>query len=102
MGAKEGFRVSLKRETPLTVHPKERWDYKEIYEPFADEKLNHSAARCMGWLGSILPLADAHLGNAIPEFNDAVVQSIWEEAITNTSEHQIIPEFTGRICSCTL
>jgi glutamate synthase (NADPH/NADH) small chain len=38
------------------------------------------------------------LGNNIPDFNDAVYQGKWEEAIQILSTTNNFPEFTGRIC----
>jgi glutamate synthase (NADPH/NADH) small chain len=38
------------------------------------------------------------LGNNIPDFNDAVYQGKWEEAIQILSSTNSFPEFTGRIC----
>jgi glutamate synthase (NADPH) small chain len=97
MGAKEGF-IQFKRETPISRDPKERiGDYKEIYEPFSDEKLNHQAARCMD-CGIPFCHNGCPLGNVIPEFNDAVYKQEWEEAITILRSTNNFPEFTGRIC----
>jgi glutamate synthase (NADPH) small chain len=38
------------------------------------------------------------LGNVIPDFNDAVYNGKWEEAIKILSSTNNFPEFTGRIC----
>jgi len=38
------------------------------------------------------------LGNIIPDFNDAVYNGKWEEAIKILSSTNNFPEFTGRIC----
>src|SRR6187549_1830509 len=38
------------------------------------------------------------LGNNIPDFNDAVYNGKWEEAIKILSSTNNFPEFTGRIC----
>ncbi len=38
------------------------------------------------------------LGNNIPDFNDAVYQGKWEDAIRILSSTNNFPEFTGRIC----
>ncbi|NVJ86626.1 MAG: glutamate synthase subunit beta [Algoriphagus sp.] len=97
MGAKEGF-LQFKRETPITRDPKERiGDYQEIYEPFSAEKLNHQAARCMD-CGVPFCHQGCPLGNVIPEFNDAVYQQNWQEAIEILRSTNNFPEFTGRIC----
>ncbi len=97
MGAKEGF-IQFKRETPLTRNPQERiGDYKEIYEDFAAEKLNHQAARCMD-CGVPFCHNGCPLGNVIPDFNDAVYNKEWEQAIKILRSTNNFPEFTGRIC----
>ncbi|MDG1276219.1 MAG: glutamate synthase subunit beta [Algoriphagus sp.] len=97
MGAKEGF-IQFKRETPVARDPKERvGDYKEIYEPFSGEQLNHQAARCMD-CGVPFCHNGCPLGNVIPDFNDAVYNQEWEEAITILRSTNNFPEFTGRIC----
>jgi len=97
MGAKEGF-IQFKRETPLARDPKERvGDYKEIYKPFSAEQLNHQAARCMD-CGVPFCHNGCPLGNVIPDFNDAVYNQEWEEAIKILRSTNNFPEFTGRIC----
>ena len=97
MGAKEGF-LQFKRETPVTRDPKSRiGDYKEIYEPFSGEKLNHQAARCMD-CGVPFCHSGCPLGNIIPDFNDAVYNEEWEQAIKILRSTNNFPEFTGRIC----
>jgi len=97
MGAKDGF-IQFKRETPVSRDPHERiGDYREIYEPFADEKLNHQAARCMD-CGVPFCHNGCPLGNVIPEFNDAVYNKEWAQAINILRSTNNFPEFTGRIC----
>lgn len=97
MGAKEGF-IQFKRETPVSRDPKQRiGDYQEIYEPFGDEKLNNQAARCMD-CGIPFCHNGCPLGNVIPEFNDAVYQKDWIQAIQILRSTNNFPEFTGRIC----
>ncbi|RIW18135.1 glutamate synthase subunit beta [Algoriphagus lacus] len=97
MGAKDGF-IQFKRETPVSRDPKERiGDYREIYEPFSGEKLNHQAARCMD-CGVPFCHNGCPLGNVIPEFNDAVYNQEWGQAISILRSTNNFPEFTGRIC----
>ena len=97
MGAKEGF-LQFKRETPSSRDPKDRvGDYKEIYQPFSGEQLNHQAARCMD-CGIPFCHNGCPLGNVIPEFNDAVYNQEWEQAIQILKSTNNFPEFTGRIC----
>ncbi len=97
MGAKEGF-IQFKRETPVSRDAKERiGDYREIYEPFSGEKLNNQAARCMD-CGVPFCHNGCPLGNVIPEFNDAVYNKEWGQAISILRSTNNFPEFTGRIC----
>lgn len=97
MGAKEGF-IQFKRETPVSRDPKERiGDYREIYEPFSGESLNNQAARCMD-CGVPFCHSGCPLGNVIPEFNDAVYNKEWGQAISILRSTNNFPEFTGRIC----
>lgn len=97
MGAKDGF-IQFIRETPVSRDPKDRiGDYREIYEPFPEDKLNHQAARCMD-CGVPFCHNGCPLGNVIPEFNDAVYQKDWAQAIKILRSTNNFPEFTGRIC----
>jgi glutamate synthase (NADPH/NADH) small chain len=97
MGAIEGF-IQFKRETPASRPANERiGDYREIYEPFPGEKLNHQAARCMD-CGVPFCHNGCPLGNLIPDFNDAVYNHEWGQAISILRSTNNFPEFTGRIC----
>lgn len=97
MGQIDGF-MKYNRENPPSRDPKERLrDYKEIYTPLDKEKLNHNAARCMD-CGVPFCHSGCPLGNNIPDFNDAVYQNRWEEAIQILSSTNNFPDFTGRIC----
>lgn len=97
MGEKEGF-IKFKRETPISRSPEERvGDFKEIYDEFSEEKLNHQAARCMD-CGVPFCHNGCPLGNVIPDFNDAVYEKNWTEAIQILKSTNNFPEFTGRIC----
>lgn len=97
MGQKDGF-LKYSRELPASRAPKQRIrDYKEIYEPFPEKKTHEQAARCMD-CGIPFCHNGCPLGNIIPEFNDAVYNEQWEEAISILSSTNNFPEFTGRIC----
>src|SRR6187402_2183678 len=97
MGQVDGF-MKFNREMPKSRDPKERLkDYKEVYTPMDKEKLNNQAARCMD-CGVPFCHNGCPLGNNIPDFNDAVYQGKWEEAIKILSSTNNFPEFTGRIC----
>ncbi|MEZ4886858.1 MAG: glutamate synthase subunit beta [Chitinophagales bacterium] len=97
MGKPTGF-LEFNRELPNSRNPKERIkDYKEIYEPFSEEKTTEQAARCMD-CGVPFCHNGCPLGNIIPEFNDAVYQNDWAYAFEILSSTNNFPEFTGRIC----
>ncbi len=97
MGQIDGF-MKFNREMPKSRDPKERIkDYKEVYNPFEKEKVKQQAARCMD-CGVPFCHNGCPLGNNIPDFNDAVYNGKWEEAIKILSSTNNFPEFTGRIC----
>ncbi len=97
MGQIDGF-MKFNREMPKSRDPKERInDYKEIYFPLEKEKVKQQAARCMD-CGVPFCHNGCPLGNNIPDFNDAVYNGKWEEAIRVLSSTNNFPEFTGRIC----
>ena len=97
MGAKDGF-LNYNRETPSIRDPQVRLgDYKEIYTPFSEKQLHNQAARCMD-CGVPFCHHGCPLGNVIPEFNEAVYQENWPQAIRILKSTNNFPEFTGRIC----
>ena len=97
MGQVDGF-MKFDRENPKSRDPKERLkDYKEIYTPLEKEKVKQNAARCMD-CGVPFCHNGCPLGNNIPDFNDAVYQGRWEDAVKILSSTNNFPEFTGRIC----
>jgi glutamate synthase (NADPH/NADH) small chain len=97
MGQVDGF-MKYEREMPKSRDTKERLkDYKEVYTPLDKEKLHNQAARCMD-CGVPFCHSGCPLGNNIPDFNDAVYNGKWEEAIRILGSTNNFPEFTGRIC----
>lgn len=97
MGQIDGF-MKFEREMPKSRDPKERIkDYKEVYTPLDKEKVKQQASRCMD-CGVPFCHHGCPLGNNIPDFNDAVFQGKWEDAIRILSSTNNFPEFTGRIC----
>jgi glutamate synthase (NADPH/NADH) small chain len=97
MGEVNGF-MKFNRENPPSRDPKQRLqDYKEVYAPLSKEKVNEQSARCMD-CGVPFCHHGCPLGNNIPDFNDAVYNGKWEEAIRILSSTNNFPEFTGRIC----
>lgn len=97
MGQHDGF-LKYDRELPSSRSPKDRiGDFKEIYEPFTEEKTKTQAARCMD-CGVPFCHSGCPLGNIIPEFNKAVHDENWKDAVSILYSTNNFPEFTGRIC----
>ncbi len=74
-------------------------DWKEFYEPFADDKLQTQGARCMD---CGVPFCQSTNGcpvvNLIPEWNDLVHRGRWQDALKALHTTNNFPEFTGRLC----
>ncbi len=97
MGKPTGFK-EYKRQAPVERPVEERiQDYREVYEPFSDQKLQEQAARCMN-CGVPFCHLGCPLGNIIPEWNDLVYKGLWKQAWQVLSATNNFPEFTGRIC----
>lgn len=97
MADPKGF-LETTRELPSPRPVAERkQDWKELYEPMAEEKTIKQASRCMD-CGVPFCHSGCPLGNIIPEFNDAVYEEDWQLAWNILSETNNFPEFTGRIC----
>ena len=97
MGKTTGF-LEFTRELPRKKPVEERVKhFNEFEEPYAEEKLNQQAARCMN-CGVPFCHHGCPLGNIIPEFNDAVYRKNWQEAYEILNSTNNFPEFTGRIC----
>ncbi|UCE64025.1 MAG: glutamate synthase subunit beta [Nitrospirota bacterium] len=83
-----------RRPVELRVH-----DWKELYEPFPEEKLKAQGARCMD---CGVPFCQSPTGcpvvNLIPEWNDLVHRGRWKEALKALHNTNNFPEFTGRLC----
>src|SRR5690606_11450678 len=83
--------------------------FREFTIPMADVEVTKQAARCMD---CGIPYCHGPTGcpvhNQIPDWNDLVCNSRWEEAIRNLHSTNNFPEFTGRVCpapceeACTL
>src|SRR6202163_1729184 len=72
-------------------------DWREVYEPFATERAERQAARCMD-CGIPFCHNGCPLGNLIPEWNDLVYRSDWAAAADRLHATNNFPEFTGRLC----
>jgi glutamate synthase (NADPH) small chain len=97
MGQIDGF-MKFDREMPKSRDTKERLkDNNEVYTPLDKEKVKQQASRCMD-CGVPFCHHGCPLGNNIPDFNDAVYQAKWGDAIKILTSTNNFPEFTGRIC----
>jgi glutamate synthase (NADPH/NADH) small chain len=89
---KHGRELPARRPVPVRIK-----DWKEVYEPFADGKLETQASRCMD-CGIPFCNNGCPLGNLIPDWNDLVYRDRWQEAIERLHATNNFPEFTGRLC----
>ena len=97
MGDATGF-LKHDRENPTRRPvPVRLRDWKEVYEPFAAEKLQVQASRCMD-CGIPFCNNGCPLGNLIPDWNDLVYRNHWQDAIERLHATNNVPEFTGRLC----
>src|SRR6201984_2806825 len=82
-------------------------NYKEFLIPLSEEATRDQAARCMD-CGIPFCHNGCPVNNQIPDWNDLVYRSDWEEASRNLHSTNNFPEFTGRLCpapceaACTL
>jgi glutamate synthase (NADPH/NADH) small chain len=82
-------------------------NYKEFVIPLEERDLERQAARCMD-CGIPFCHSGCPVNNQIPDWNDLVYNSDWEEASRNLHSTNNFPEFTGRVCpapceaACTL
>ncbi len=92
--------MNFARETPTRRSVELRvLDWKEMYEPFPEEKLRNQGRRCMD---CGVPFCQGNTGcpviNLIPEWNDLVHRGRWKEALKALHSTNNFPEFTGRLC----
>jgi glutamate synthase (NADPH) small chain len=97
MGKATGF-LEYKREMPEKRPVSERTqDFFPLYLPFSEEKLQIQGSRCMD-CGVPFCHVGCPLNNLIPDWNDMVYRSRWQEAIRALHATNNFPEFTGGIC----
>ncbi|MEY3407604.1 MAG: hypothetical protein RL038_665, partial [Actinomycetota bacterium] len=89
---KAGRELPTRRPVDIRIR-----DWKEVYEPFEQEKLNTQASRCMN-CGIPFCHNGCPLGNLIPEWNDLAWRDRWEDASERLHATNNFPEFTGRLC----
>ncbi len=97
MGDVQGF-IKHGRELPARrAVPVRLKDWKEVYEPFGEGRLETQASRCMD-CGIPFCNNGCPLGNLIPDWNDLVYRDRWQEAVERLHATNNFPEFTGRLC----
>ncbi|MBC7632079.1 glutamate synthase subunit beta [Aeromicrobium sp.] len=88
--------VAERRPVEERVH-----DWNEVYPGGAGRALlpiiTEQAGRCMD-CGIPFCHSGCPLGNLIPEWNDLVWRSDWDEALDRLHATNNFPEFTGRLC----
>jgi len=106
MGKPTGF-MEFKRQYARERDPKARIrDWRDLYTPLPDEKLQEQGARCMDCAVPFCQTGENIAGltsgcpvhNLIPEWNDLVYKGQWKEALDRLLLTNNFPEFTGRAC----
>ncbi len=99
MGDIRGFLKTSREGPKRRPVPQRILDYKEFYEPIADEVMMAQGGRCMD---CGVPFCQGDTGcpvrNMIPDWNDLVYQNRWEAALKSLHSTNNFPEFTGRLC----
>jgi glutamate synthase (NADPH) small chain len=89
-------RVARRRPVAERIH-----DWKEVYPGTPGRAvlpiISEQAGRCMD-CGIPFCHTGCPLGNLIPEWNDLVWRSDWDEALERLHATNNFPEFTGRLC----
>ncbi len=89
-------RVAQRRPVHERIH-----DWKEVYPGSPGRAvlpiISEQAGRCMD-CGIPFCHTGCPLGNLIPEWNDLVWRSDWDEALERLHATNNFPEFTGRLC----
>jgi glutamate synthase (NADPH/NADH) small chain len=89
-------RVAERRPVQERIH-----DWKEVYPGTPGRAvlpiISDQAGRCMD-CGIPFCHTGCPLGNLIPEWNDLVWRSDWDEALERLHATNNFPEFTGRLC----
>src|SRR3974377_2385679 len=107
MGKVTGFLEIDRRDGRYAPASDRIRSYKEFVIPLSEEATKDQAARCMD-CGIPFCHQGCPVNNQIPDWNDLVYHSHWEEASRNLHSTNNFPEFTGRLCpapceaACTL
>lgn len=106
MGNARGF-LDFKKVSNKKAPPLERVkNFKEFIKPLDKKEREIQGGRCMDCgvafchTGKISEGKDigCPLNNLIPEWNDLLYRSLWEEAFKRLDLTNPFPEFTGRVC----
>ena len=73
-------------------------DYQEVEAPLDADAIRRLARRCQNCGLPYCHAMGCPLGNAIPDFNRAVIQGDWRGAWERLAETSPFPEFTSRVC----
>jgi glutamate synthase (NADPH) small chain len=75
-------------------------DFRTVDVPLTDSEIHEQASRCMdcGTPFCHASSTGCPLGNIIPEWNEAVYNGHWKEALELLLATNVFPEFTGRVC----
>ena len=99
MGKITGFKDYNRKNFILEPVEQRIKHYSEFITPLNKDDLEEQAARCMD---CGVPFCHSNygcpLGNLIPQFNDQVYRSQWENAFRTLMSTNNFPEFTGRVC----
>ncbi len=107
MGKPTGFIEFPRQDRRATPVSDRVTHYNEFLIPLSDEDVSVQGARCMD-CGIPYCHSGCPVDNLIPDWNDLVYRSDWQEAIEMLHSTNNFPEFTGRICpapceaACTL
>jgi glutamate synthase (NADPH/NADH) small chain len=107
MGKVTGFMEFERQEEQYEAPVARLKHWKEFVHELPDDKAKVQAGRCMD-CGIPFCNNGCPVNNVIPDFNDLVWHSDWQQALEVLHSTNNFPEFTGRICpapceaACTL
>jgi glutamate synthase (NADPH) small chain len=107
MGKVTGFLEFERNDRDYAPVEERTRHWHEFVLPLPETETRQQAARCMN-CGIPYCHTGCPVNNQIPDWNDLVYTSAWQEASRNLHSTNNFPEFTGRVCpapceaSCTL
>ena len=97
MGKLRGFMEFDRTDESYVPVTKRIKNYDEFTIKPSDKELEKQGGRCMD-CGVPFCHSGCPLGNLIPDFNDAVYNKKWKNALEILHSTNNFPEFTGRLC----